>query len=992
MKSLSLPVPLFVILTCGLISVADAQTVNSQDRDIGAVGAAGSASNNGSGGFTVTGSGADIWGTADEFHFVYVQLSGDMQIVARVTGVEYTDGWAKAGLMARESLDANSRNFMVFITPQLLSGIQWRDTTGGGSTYVPGGDAALPHWLKLVRAGNTLAGYRSVDGVNWTPLGSTAIALPSTLYVGMAVTSHKDGTLCTATFDNVTQSSGGGGGGGGAGTPAAPSNLTAAALSSNSIKLIWTDNATNENVITIERSTDGVNFEAIAVMSANSTTYTDTGLSAGTRYWYYVFASNAAGNSPASNVAQASTTSGSGSGWQHEDVGAVGAAGNFSQSGNTYTVSGSGFDIWGEHDEFHYAYQRGTNDVQIVARITGMANTSPWAKAGVMIRESQTACSDTCDIYEFDFAKNVLLALTPSHGLAFQWRPTQAGPTFYIDAGPASAPVWVKLVKSGTTFTGYRSADGVNWTQVGTATVEMGRTSSLSLGLAVTSHNDGIVCIANFDNVAITGGTGSGGGGGSTVPTAPSGLTATAVSPTQINLTWQDNSTNETGFILEGSSNGVSFQQIGTFGANNRTAIEVVNPGTHRWYRVAATNSAGVSPYSNIADATTPPSGGGGGALPPPWQDEELGSSNGGSASYSNGVFYVTGDGGDIYGGSDSFHFVWQPATNDVTIISALDRLDPVTGSLDPWARFGLMIRESYASSSAQNVMVFLSSQHGTGMTFRGGNGDTQYIPGPATARFAKLTRTGNTFSAYVSPDGNSWQLIGSATVNMPETVYVGLAVTSHSAGNLVRGQFSQVSVSSSGGSGGGGSGGGLYPWANEDVGRVGLAGSATRNGQSFTVSGSGADIWGSTDAFQYVYQVISGNGELVARLTSMQNTEPWAKAGLMARASSLSDSPNVLVMETVDHGTGLQWRTTHGGQSSYVPGPFWTPPVWLRLQRQGTTITGSTSLDGVNWTVLGSQSLPIEDPILIGLAVTSHNNSELNTATFDNVTFTPLP
>src|SRR5204863_6959881 len=98
------------------------------------------------------------------------------------------------------------------------------------------------------------------------------------------------------------------------------------------------------------------------------------------------------------------------------------------------------------------------------------------------------------------------------------------------------------------------------------------------------------------------------------------------------------------------------------------------------------------------------------------------------------------------------------------------------------------------------NVMVFLSAEHGTGMTFRqggrsGGNGDTQYIPGPASARFVKLSRTGNTFSAYVSSDGNSWQLVGAAKVTMPETVYVGLAVTSHSAGNLVRGQFSQVAT-----------------------------------------------------------------------------------------------------------------------------------------------------------------------------------------------------
>ena len=225
----------------------------------------------------------------------------------------------------------------------------------------------------------------------------------------------------------------------------------------------------------------------------------------------------------------------------------------------------------------------------------------------------------------------------------------------------------------------------------------------------------------------------------------------------------------------------------------------------------------------------------------------------------------------------------------------------------------------------------------------------------------------------------------------MPGTAYVGLAVTSHSGGNRVLGQFSQVSVTAGGG---GGASGGTLPqgWANQDVGPVTLAGSASFDQGTFTIKGDGADIWGSADAFQYAYLNISGNGQLVARLTGIQNTEPWAKAGLMARASSLGSSPNVFVMATAEHGTGLQWRSAPSGGSSYVPGPFWTAPVWLRLQRQGSTITGSTSLDGVNWTVVGSQTLAIADPILIGLAVTSHNNSELNTATFNNVTWTPMP
>src|SRR5437773_5120519 len=129
-----------------------------------------------------------------------------------------------------------------------------------------------------------------------------------------------------------------------------------------------------------------------------------------------------------------------------------------------------------------------------------MANTSPWAKAGVMIRASVAAGS-----------QHVVLVLTPGNGLAFQWRSTTDGPSSYINAGAASAPVWVKLVKSGNTFTGYRSPDGVNWTQVGTVNIAFPSPTFLA-GLAVTADNDGTVCQANFDNVTITSGGGGGGG------------------------------------------------------------------------------------------------------------------------------------------------------------------------------------------------------------------------------------------------------------------------------------------------------------------------------------------------------------------------------------------------------------------------------------------------------------------------------------------------
>src|SRR5205814_5503568 len=91
--------------------------------------------------------------------------------------------------------------------------------------------------------------------------------------------------------------------------------------------------------------------------------------------------------------------------------------------------------------------------------------------------------------------------------------------------------------------------------------VDMANTTSLSAGLAVTSHNDGTVCVANFSNISINS-SGGGGAGGGTVPAAPSGLTATPYSSTEIRLGWIDNSSNESGFVLERSTDGATFSRL----------------------------------------------------------------------------------------------------------------------------------------------------------------------------------------------------------------------------------------------------------------------------------------------------------------------------------------------------------------------------------------------------------------------------------------------
>ena len=173
------------------------------DQDIGSVGTLGSATFS-AGTFTVKGAGSDIFLAADEFHFVYRTLSGDGQIVARVATQQNTDGWAKAGVMIRETLTASSAHAMTVITPGAGVSFQWRSVAGGGSTSQTIAGPTAPQWLKIVRSGNSFTGSYSSDGNSWTSIFTTSISIGPNAFIGLAVTSHSDPSLNNSTFDNVT--------------------------------------------------------------------------------------------------------------------------------------------------------------------------------------------------------------------------------------------------------------------------------------------------------------------------------------------------------------------------------------------------------------------------------------------------------------------------------------------------------------------------------------------------------------------------------------------------------------------------------------------------------------------------------------------------------------------------------------------------------------------------------------------------------------------
>ncbi len=164
-----------------------------------------------SGGFNVTGAGQDIGGTSDQFHFDYQQRTGNFDVKVRVQNLSALDMWTKAGLMARETLAANSRFAGAFATPSLAGAFSLNRVNTGGATAQTGfAPVNYPDtWLRLARSGTTFTSYASVDGQTWVNLGSVTLSVGPTIYLGAAVASRSPTQTVSAQFRDFTDATGG---------------------------------------------------------------------------------------------------------------------------------------------------------------------------------------------------------------------------------------------------------------------------------------------------------------------------------------------------------------------------------------------------------------------------------------------------------------------------------------------------------------------------------------------------------------------------------------------------------------------------------------------------------------------------------------------------------------------------------------------------------------------------------------------------------------
>ncbi|MEY9967468.1 outer membrane protein assembly factor BamB [Streptacidiphilus sp. MAP12-16] len=907
-------------------------------------------------------------GSADAFRLLSRPTAGDAQVTAQLTA-QPSGGSSLTGVMIRQNSDPGSPYYALLEGPYHNIKVMYRRAFGGATSVVynsPG--PALPVYLTVQRTGDLLQAAISSNGTGFTllPGTSTSIALPYTSLAGVAANSGAVGVQATAKLTSVSVG--------------APTSSLQPAVSANPCP----------------------------------------------------------------------------SGWSCQDVGNPALVGDQTLTGGSWTVKGAGGDIWGNGDQFHYVWQPVTGDSTVSAQVTSQSNTNASAKAGVMLRGG----TDAGAAYYAAF-------VTPGNGIQVQYRDTAGGSSAQIANPSGAAPAYLRIARSGTSFTAYTSADGSAWTAVPASTIALPNLGGgILAGLAVGSHNTGTLSTAAIGGVTIdasaptppnlcatgwscedigsplpagsqsynaaTGAWSVIGGGGDlwgssdqfrlvSQPQNTDGTTSAQVSAQQNSDGWAksglmtrlNDSPNAPYYaVLVTPANGVIVQyrsvqngQSTQLGGVSGTPPLYLRIGRAGQTFTAYTSSDGttwtafpgsaqtinalsgtllsgmaVCSHNTAASNTTAYTGvtitgtGTSAGLPYPWADTDVGSpALAGSASYAGSTFTVNGGGTDIWGGTDQFHYVDQPLSSDVSLVARVS----AQSNTDPWARSGIIIKQSTTAGSAY-AMVAVTP--GNGVNFSYGFNTTVGGAGYSLPNaWVRLDRTGNVFTAYSSADGLNWTRLGQATIAMTPTVTLGLAVSAHSATVLNTTTFDNVIVTPIGG-------GPLpSPWTSTDIGGPGIPGSANysaANGNVFTLNGSGADIWGSTDQEQYAYQPLTGDGSVTARVTGQDITDPWAKSGVMFKESTTPGSPYVLLAVT----PGNQLHLEYGYASDIAVGTFNLPNAWLRLTRTGNSFTGYTSADGAHWTAVATLNQTMASAATVGMEVCSHNNQQLNATTFDNV------
>jgi hypothetical protein len=470
-------------------------------------------------------------------------------------------------------------------------------------------------------------------------------------------------------------------------------------------------------------------------------------------------------------------------------------------------------------------------------------------------------------------------------------------------------------------------------------------------------------------------------------PRAPGNLRPVGNGTDSVTLAWNvNNAYTATGFVIERSANATTgFTEIARVDSDVTTYTDQPGqPGTY-YYRVRSVNDQGTSAPSNVVAfffQVAPPAAG-------YWRfDEGSGttaadaSGNGNTGTFQGGVTWIT-DG--RFGSAVRIN-----GTDGVVVVPNAPGLNPTTAiSITAWINAESWDggnRRILEKGDNDNQYRFTEENGVLKFQLVGLSNDTLTTDLPSTGVWHHLAGTydGTTMKIYVDGVVVAQQAASGTIATTTNNLNIGSKTPGGTLGNHFLGALDDVRVY----------GVALPPeyirylqtQVDQDVGSVGLPGSAVLSNGSYTVTGSGGDIGENADAFHFVYQPLTGDGEIVARVTGVGDTDPLAKAGVMIRASLAADAPNALVAVTPAGGIVFQSRASAGGDTDTTADDG-SAPYWVRLVRAGNVFTAYRSADGNNWVQVGDPvTIDMAADALIGLAVTAHDDAVINASTFEGV------
>ena len=792
---------------------------------------------------------------------------------------------------------------------------------------------------------------RSPDGVNnWTQVATPAqnatsasdtTVLASTQYFYRIRATNGVGPSTDSNVVNATTPAA-------PSVPATPSNLAATAVSATQINLTWTDNANNETGFIVERSLNGTTgWTQVGTPATNATSFNNnTGLSAGTQYFYRVRATNGVGPSGNSNVANATTFNSSaatfiptGATWKYLDNGSnQGTAWRATAFNDSTWASGAAQLGYGDGDE---------------ATVVSFGGSSSNKFVTTYFRKSFT-------VSDASVVTALSLRLLRDDGAVVYLNGTEV----YRNNMPIGTI-------SNTTFASSVTEDSTFFTSSISPALLVSGTNVVAVEIHQSDAGSSDVSF-NFELTATVSQP-------SIPPAAPGNLVATANGTNRIDLTWADNANNESGFKIERSLDGVnSWTQIATPAANATSYSDQtgLSQGTQYFYRIRATNAVGDSGNSKVADATT--------AIPqPPAAPTNLVATPAGTNQINltwtdnanNETGFVVERSLD---GSTGWTQIATPAANAVSYNN--------TTGLSPGTQYFYRVRATNgvgpsgdsniddattavptAPAAPSNLAATAASQTQINLTWTdNANNETGFI-------VERSLNGVNGWTQIATPAANATSFSNNSGLS-PSTQYFYRVRATNGVGPSNNSNVASATTPAA------------SAFTDRDLGNVGIAGSSSLVSGTYSVKGGGDDLVGANDAGHLVYQQLTGNGEIIARVTAVQNTSSGAQAGVMMRETLNSNSKSVsMVIQRNGQAMAIR-RTTTNGSAVTTSASSSAAPFWVRIVRNGSTFTMYRSSNGSTWTQVNSTSITMSNTIFVGLIVCSRVVGTLNTSTFTNV------